>query len=111
MTLKEPIGYLYETHLHTKEGSSCGISSVRDYIKIYLDLGYSGIIITDHFYNGNSTVNRNLKWNEWVHNFIKGYEIAKEEGIRRGLDVFFGWEETFEEDDYLVYGLDKEWLL
>jgi hypothetical protein len=25
--------------------------------------------------------------------------------------VFFGWEETFDGDDYLIYGLDKEWLL
>ena len=28
-----------------------------------------------------------------------------------GISVFFGWEETFDGDDYLVYGLDKEWLL
>jgi hypothetical protein len=25
--------------------------------------------------------------------------------------VFFGWEETFDGDDYLVYGLDRDWLL
>ena len=25
--------------------------------------------------------------------------------------MFFGWEETFEGDDFLVYGFDKEWLL
>jgi hypothetical protein len=25
--------------------------------------------------------------------------------------VFFGWEETFDGDDYLVYGPDREWLL
>lgn len=25
--------------------------------------------------------------------------------------MFFAWEETFEGDDYLVYGLDEEWLL
>lgn len=28
-----------------------------------------------------------------------------------GLKIFFGWEETFDGDDYLVYGLDKQWLL
>jgi len=103
--------YLYETHLHTKESSACGVSWGREYIEKYLDLGYAGIIVTDHFYRGNSAVNRNLSWEKWVNNFCRGYEKAREEGERRGLDVFFGWEETFDGDDYLIYGLDKEWLL
>ena len=103
--------YLYETHLHTSQGSACGVSRGREYIKRYLDLGYTGIIITDHFFRGNTAVDRNLPWEKWVHRFCRGYEDALEEGIRRGLDVFFGWEESFEGDDYLVYGLDKEWLL
>ena len=105
------MAYLYETHLHTVEGSSCGISRGREYVKKYLDLGYSGIIITDHFYNGNCAADRNLPWNKWVYEFCRGYEHAREEGARQGLDVFFGWEESFGADDYLVYGLDKEWLL
>ena len=103
--------FLYETHLHTKESSACGISRGRDYIEKYLDLGYAGIIITDHFYRGNSAVNRSLSWEKWVNAFCRGYEEAREEGERRGLDVFFGWEETYNGDDYLIYGLDKEWLL
>ena len=110
-SIRKSSGFLYETHLHTCEGSPCSISPGRDYIKRYLDLGYSGIIITDHFYRGNCEVERSLKWKQWVHNFCIGYESAKEEGARRGLDVFFGWEETIRFVDYLVYGLDKEWLL
>jgi len=75
-------------------------------------MGYSGIIVTDHFYNGNCAVPRNIPWKEWVNRFCHGYEEAREEGERQGLDVFFGWEETFNGcDDYLIYGLDKEWLL
>jgi len=103
--------HLYETHLHTNEGSFCGVSSGREYVKRYLDLGYSGIIITDHFFRGNCAVDRSLPWEKWVHKFCRGYENAREEGARRGLDVFFGWEETYNGDDYLIYGLDKEWLL
>jgi histidinol phosphatase-like PHP family hydrolase len=105
------MSYLYETHMHTSQGSSCGISRGRDYIQRYLGLGYSGIIITDHFCRGNTAIDRSLPWAKWVQQFCKGYEDAREEGARRGLDVFFGWEETFDGDDYLVYGLDKEWLL
>jgi hypothetical protein len=105
------MAYLYETHLHTSQGSLCGVSKGRDYIGKYLDLGYTGIMITDHFYRGNCAVERGLPWDRWVEKFCGGYEDAREEGERRGLDVFFGWEETFDGDDYLVYGLDKEWLL
>ena len=103
--------YLYETHLHTSQGSACGVSGGREYIEKYLDLGYTGIIVTDHFFGGNCAVDRSLPWGRWVEAFCRGYEEAREEGARRGLDVFFGWEQTFDGDDYLVYGLDKEWLL
>jgi hypothetical protein len=103
--------YLYETHLHTAQVSICANSYGRDYIKRYKDLGFQGIIVTDHFYNGNTEINKSLPWKKWVENFCRGYEDALNEGIKQGLDVFFGWEETFDFDDYLIYGLDKEWLL
>jgi hypothetical protein len=105
------MSYLYETHLHTCQGSACGVSRGRDYIRPYIDLGYSGIIITDHFFRGNSAVDQRLPWKKRIELFCRGYEDARNEGERRGLDVFFGWEETYNGDDYLVYGLDKEWLL
>lgn len=105
------MSYLYETHLHTSESSACGVSRGKEYIERYLDLGYSGVIITDHFIRGNCAADRNLLWERWVEQFCRGFEDAREEGRRRGLDVFFGWEETFDGDDYLVYGLDKQWLL
>ena len=105
------MAYLYETHMHTSQSSACGVSKGHEYVKVYKDLGYSGIMITDHFYRGNCGINRNLPWDKWVHQFCRGYEDAREEGEKCGLDVFFGWEETFEGDDYLIYGLDKEWLL
>ncbi|MCL2243066.1 MAG: histidinol-phosphatase [Treponema sp.] len=105
------MAYLYETHLHTAGVSRCAISFGADYIAGYIDSGYSGLIVTDHFYNGNSGLPKNLPWKEWVNRFCKGYEHAREEGERRGFGVFFGWEETFDGfDDYLVYGLDKNWL-
>ena len=104
--------YLYETHLHTSPVSRCAVSRGADYIAGYKDSGYSGIIVTDHFFNANCALSRRLPWKEWVNQFCRGYEETKEEGERQGLDVFFGWEETFDDcDDYLVYGLDKEWLL
>jgi hypothetical protein len=105
------MSFLYETHLHTSQASACGCSEGHEYIQGYKDRGYAGIIVTDHFFNGNTRINRNLPWKEWVAGFCRGYEDARREGDRLALDVFFGWEETFEGDDYLVYGLDKKWLL
>ena len=106
------VAYLYETHLHTSEASKCAVSGGADYIQAYIDMGYAGIIVTNHFFNGNTAIHRKLPWEEWVNRFCLGYENAKNEGDRRGFDVFFGWEETFNGcDDYLIYGLDKKWLL
>ena len=106
------MNYLYETHLHTRGVSACAGSKGSEYIKGYIDLGYSGIMVTDHFYNGHSSLSRSLPWREWVNRFCRGFENAWEEGQRQGLDVFFGWEESFGAyDDYLIYGLDKNWLL
>jgi len=106
------VSYLYETHLHTAQSSACASSRGSEYIRYYKEMGYSGIVVTDHFFNGNTAIPRSLPWKEWVKEFCRGYEDARNEGERCGFDVFFGWEETFDGcDDYLVYGLNKEWLL
>lgn len=103
--------YLYETHLHTLQASRCGSTSGEKYISYYKNLGYSGIIVTDHFFNGNSSIPQALPWEDKIELFCRGYEEAKAEGDRLGLQVFFGWECNFDMDEYLIYGLDKEWLL
>ncbi len=105
------MAYLYETHLHTVQASACGRSRGCDYISFYKEKGYSGIIVTDHFFNGNTCVPSNLSWEERVNLFCEGYESAKAEGDKQGLQVFFAWECRFGPDEFLIYGLDKEWLL
>jgi hypothetical protein len=105
------MSFLYETHLHTASASACAKSRGAEYISYYKGLGYDGIIVTDHFFNGNCSVPKNLPWDERVELFCKGYEEAKAEGDRQGLKVFFSWEARFFGDEFLVYGLDKKWLL
>lgn len=97
--------------MHTSEGSACGVSSGAAQAQAYFDAGYTGIIITDHFFNGNCAVRRDLPWEEMVEQFFAGYENAKKKGDAIGLDVFLGWEVNFKATEFLVYGLDKEWLL
>lgn len=105
--------YKYETHLHTAEVSKCAISTAAEMVRGYYEAGYSGIIVTDHFINPESEFWKGLSWEEQVNKFTKGYELAKAEGERIGLDVFFGLEYTnrSEGDDYLIYNIDKQFLL
>lgn len=103
--------YKYETHMHTLQGSACAHSTGANMARKYKNEGYTGIIITDHFFNGNTAVPRDLPWDERIELFCKGYEDAKQEGDKIGLDVFFGFEYGDGGSDYLVYGLDKQWLL
>ncbi|MCR5330161.1 MAG: PHP domain-containing protein [Lachnospiraceae bacterium] len=103
-------GYKYEVHMHTAQSSACGKTPGADYIAEFKRLGYDGMIITDHFYHGNTRPSRDLPWEDYVEEFCKGYEAAKAEGDRQGVRVFFGWEENHHGDEYLIYGPDKEWL-
>ena len=102
--------FLYETHLHTSEASACANVSGREQARIYKKAGYAGIIVTDHFFNGNTAVPHNLPWEKRVDLFCKGYENAKKEGEKIGLSVFFGFEFNYRTTEFLVYGLDSEWI-
>lgn len=103
--------YKYETHLHTAESSGCASATGAEMACAHKENGYTGIFVTDHFFNGNTTVPRELPWREKVELFCKGYENALEEGKKIGLDVFFGFEYCYQGMDFLVYNLDKQWLL
>ncbi|MCI8389036.1 MAG: histidinol phosphatase [Clostridiales bacterium] len=103
--------YKYETHSHTSETSKCSKIPGAELARFYKSLGYTGLFITDHFFNGNTIVPRDLEWKERVERFEAGYLAAKAEGDKIGLDVFFGWEYTIGGNDFLIYGLDREWLL
>ncbi len=104
--------YRYETHCHTSEVSRCSRMSGADLVRFYKGLNFDGIFITDHFLNGNTYYNDpKVDWESRIKGFVEGYENAKIEGDRLGLDVFFAWEYTYHGTDYLTYGLDAEWLL
>ena len=102
--------YYYETHLHTKEGSACGKLSGTEQADLYKGFGYTGIVVTDHFFNGNCAVPRDLPWEERVERYCAGYRSAKKRGDEIGLQVFFGLETNFAGQEFLLYGLSEEWL-
>ena len=104
--------YTYEMHCHTAETSKCSRIVGADLIDFYPSLGYTGVVITDHCVNGNTTVPAELPWAERVELFAEGYRAAKRRGDEIGVDVFFGWEFSIRGcgNDFLTYGLDIDWL-
>lgn len=103
--------FKYETHLHTSEASACALSTGAQMVRAHYEAGYSGIIITDHFFNGNSGVPRDLPWEERIELFCSGYENALEEAKGLPFCVFFGWEYADNGTEFLTYGLGKDFLL
>ena len=103
--------YIYETHLHTREGSRCGRVHGEDYIPYMIEKGYSGMVVTDHFFTGNCAVPHFLPWEERVDMYMSGYERALKSSKGTDFTVLFGIEYNFECDEYLIYGVDRQWLL
>lgn len=104
--------YKYETHCHTVETSSCGRVKAKEAVRIYKTAGYTGIVITDHYYNGFFEMHPFSSWNKKIDLFLSGYKNALKEGQRLGMDVLLGMEIRFTENanDYLVYGFEEAFL-
>ena len=83
--------YRYEIHCHTKQGSACGRKTGAEVAERYKELGYTGVIITDHFFNGNCAVSPDLPWRERVERFFDGYEdtVANDDFLKF-LDELLG---------------------
>lgn len=103
--------FRYDLHVHTSESSRCASSNAADMVDRYKSLGFDGIVITDHFYTRSSVAPREAPWEEFVFKFKEGFRCASRRGNEVGLKVFYGWEYTYHESDYLTLGLDNDWLL
>lgn len=105
--------YLFETHLHTAETSPCGKVKAKQIVALYHQLGYDGIVVTDHFFSHFFEQQGNKPWADKIEHFLTGYRIAKAAGDRVGMTVIPAMEYTFPgtSDDILVYGAEPEQLL
>lgn len=104
--------YKYETHCHTDSGSFCSRISAEELVDLYIANEYSGIFITDHFFNCPSSVvygREDMIYADRIDAFCYGYEKAKKYANGK-IDVFFGFEYSYKGTDLLVYGWDKETL-
>jgi len=117
------MGYRYELHAHTKEGSICSSLPIKEMMALYHEMGYSGVCITDHFSGGTPLPNE-TPWVERVMFYDNVYQEARKEGEKLGLSVFFGIEyapiaeagrflmpSREGRTDFLILGLTTKWLL
>ena len=103
--------YKYETHLHSAPVSKCARVSVRENLEFYKSMGYDGVFLTNHFINGNINIDKELPYAEKIEFFFTDYEEALSISSEIGIKVFLGVEMSFSGNDFLIYGLDKEWYL
>ena len=94
-----------------REITGLGLKEAKELVDGYKEAGYDGIVITNHFDKGIMHL-----WGETTEEhyqtYLRGYELAKEEGERVGLRVILGMEIRLEcgPEDYLVYGVTKDFI-
>lgn len=101
--------YKYELHSHTCGCSGCAVSTVEEMVRVTKEYGYSGLVITNHFYRGNTCVDRSLEWHEFVETYERDWLKGKEFGKALGIDVIFGVEEVYSRGkEVLIYGITPD---
>ena len=104
--------YKYEMHLHTSACSACAISTGEEYVLAAKKKGYTGIIITNHFYHGNTSISRKTPWKEFVEMYKNDYLETKKAGEKHGIEVLFGLEEGYGGGkETLIYGIDPDLII
>lgn len=103
--------YKYEMHTHTEPVSQCGRVSPRDILKSYLEQGFSGIVLTDH-YSPLTWYNHNLiapqkKIDFYLQSYREMKRLAPSDfSVMLGIELrHYGTA-----NDYLIYGVEEEWL-
>ena len=93
--------YKYQLHVHTTP-SACGRMTPAELCKAIWENGYQGVVLTNHFYHGNSGVDRseNTTWQMFVKAYEDDYLECVKEAQKYGIDVIFSIEEG------LGYGIE-----
>ena len=103
-------GYKYQMHLHTAL-SRCGRITPEELATELYENGYQGAVITNHFFNGNTGVDRSLPWESFVDTYVEDYLACKKEAEKYDLDIIFGIEEVVKPGlEILCYGIEPSVL-
>ena len=81
--------YLYEMHCHTLPCSACGGIQPEDLVRGLKEIGYAGMVLTDHFYHGNTGIRRNQPWEDFVAAYEESFLRAKAVGDALAFRLFY----------------------
>lgn len=98
-----------EMHAHTKPASVCSEIYPAEVVENYARLGWSSVVISNHFYPGMRYYGEKEKC---IAAYLADFDQAAEAGERLGVHVILGCEIRFSENanDYLLFGIDKPFL-
>lgn len=102
-----------EMHCHTFNTSSCANTPNDIIISKYVEKGYGGIVVTNHFdYNSYINYMEGQTHEQKVESFFNAIEDFSNECKKANLKCFWGVEvKTNSGVEYLVIGLDKNSFL
>lgn len=106
--LKKAYPYRIEAHAHTTPVSGCSQIPPEELVRIYSELGYHAIAVTNHFISYMFT---NKSKSEAMSYYLKDYYDAQNAAEKYGINVLLGLEVRFENqsmNDYLLYGVDED---
>lgn len=108
------MSYLLETHFHTPLTSHCGNVHPKEAVPKYLENGYDGICVTDHYYRDWFYEDRlsGMSWSEKIDVWLNGYRAARDAAAGTGCRIILGMELRFTDNmnDHLVFGIDEQFL-
>ncbi len=99
--------YKIDLHTHTKPVSPCSDITPKRMVEAYKEIGYDGIVITNHFID---FLIKSDDPDTVSQTYLKDYYKTKEIGEKKGLKVYLGMEIRFPENcnDYLIYGIEEK---
>lgn len=103
--------YKYELHCHTQGVSDCGRVNPKEIAQLYIEKGYDGIVVTDH-YSPLTFYKKNLfNPQKYADFYLSGYRTMKEYAGDK-LTVLLGMElrHYLTANDYLIYGIDEDFI-
>ena len=102
--------FKYDMHVHTCPCSGGG-SDIRDHMDELIRKGFSGMVVTNHFYYGDNRIDRELPWEQFVDAYRQDYLYGLSYARERDFDLLFGIEEHVGDGrEILIYGISPDFL-
>ena len=106
--MKDDKIYKYDMHVHTGPCSGGG-RDIREHIDDLINKGFCGMVVTNHFYNGDTRIDRDLPWVEFVEAYRRDYLYGLEYAREVDFDLLFGLEEHVGNgQEILLYGITPD---